>query len=167
MNARLDWRTVASPAALTADLDWRGRRQQFVLWVSQPVVAAARQRLRPSRSRPEAPKRPSTMAGNGRHCGEAPFRRPVSDRDDFAARSFVVAWSRCTSLPTVTQRDELEGDLSQRPSSATITNLRLVTGDETFEGTLALQTVPRPSAAFRHAGDAFVSLAPYLATRRR
>ena len=163
INARLDWRTVGAPAALTADLDWRGKRQQFVLWISQPV-ALLRGGLSPVTLEARNADTTLTMTGKGNIAVKPRFDGHLQLATT-AAADLAGSFGLKVGLPAVMDNTSLDGDLVVTPSSVAITNLRLVTGEETFEGTLALQSVlgSRPLLTGTLATQA-VSLQPYLGT---
>ena len=163
INARLDWRTVGAPAALTADLDWRGKRQQFVLWVSQPV-ALLRGGLSPVTLEARNAETTLTMTGKGNIAVKPRFDGHLQLATT-AAADLAASLGLMVELPAVLDTASLDGDLVATPASVAMTNMRLVTGDETFEGTLALQSVSggRPLLAGTLATQA-VSLRPYFET---
>ncbi len=163
MNARLDWRTVGSPAALTADLDWRGKRQQFVLWVSQPIDLL-RGGLSPVTFEARNAETTLVMAGKGNVAVKPRFDGRLQLATT-AAPDLMASLGLDVGLPAIMSSTSLDGDLVATPNSLALTNLRLVTGDEVFEGTLALQAMPgaRPLLAGTLATQA-VSLLPYLET---
>lgn len=161
VNARLDWRSVASPAALTADLDWRGSHQQFVLWVSQPATIL-RGGSSPVTLQAQSPETTINMAGAATVAAQPRYEGTLQVTTTSAPK-LLSTLDLGVSLPTGTKAVALAGDLVATQSASTLSNLRLDAGGETFEGTLALQTVPnaRPLLSGTLATRSF-SLTPYL-----
>lgn len=163
VDARLDWRTVGSPAAVTAELDWHGRRQQLVAWAAQP---AALLRGGDSPVTFEVRSRDASLAtaGTVSLAGKASF----GGRVRFSTRStpdVLKSLNIDVPVPAVLDSVTFEGDMAATPTGATLTNLRLATEDESFEGTLALQAMAneRPLLSGTLAARS-LSLGPYLAT---
>ena len=161
VNARFDWRTVASPAALIADLDWQGARQQFVLWVSQPATLL-RGGDSPVTFQARSVDTTVTMAG----VASLAVRPRYEGHLQIATTSvpaFLSSLGVTLAAPDAVSTMTMAGDLVATPSSATVTNLRLDTGEEAFEGTLALQSVPgsRPLLSGTLATRS-LTLTPYL-----
>lgn len=162
VNARLDWRTVASPAALTADLDWRGGRQQFILWVSQPA-SLLRGGNSPLTLQVRSPATTVNMAGSVNVAVKPRYEGQLQIATT-SLSAFLSSLDLGLSAPTALNAVTLAGDLVATPSTATVTNLRLEAGGETFEGTLALQGTSgsRPLLSGTLATPS-LSLTPYLA----
>lgn len=162
VNARLDWRTVASPAALTADLDWRGARQQFVLWISQPA-SLLRGGNSPLTLQVRSPATTVNMAGSVNVAVKPRYEGQVQIATT-SLSAFLSSLDLGLSAPAALSAMTLAGDLVATTSSATITNLRLEAGGESFEGTLALQGAPgtRPLLSGTLATPS-LSLTPYFA----
>ena len=153
--------SVGAADKVNARLDWRGARQQFILWVSQPA-SLLRGGNSPLTLQVRSPATTVNMAGSVNVAVKPRYEGQLQIATT-SLPAFLSSLDLGLSAPPALSAITLAGDLVATPSSATVTNLRLEAGGESFEGTLALQGAPgaRPLLSGTLATPS-LSLTPYL-----
>ena len=164
IDARLDWRSVAAPAALTGSLEWAGQRQQLVLWVSTPA-SLLRGGTSPLTMEIRNPQTSVISAGSVSVANRPQFEGRLRLATSVAP-ALLGMLGIDAALPPALQDAALDGDLTASPGAATMSNFRLDIGGDQFEGALAWQGGgDRPSLTGTLAAPS-LSLAPYVAASR-
>ena len=162
IDARLDWRSVAAPAALTASLEWNGRPEQLVLWLSTPA-ALLRGDASPLTLELRDPETNLVAAGTATLASRPQFsgRMRIATK---AAPTTLAALGIDVPLPATLREATIDGDIVATPGIATLANLRLDIGGDQFEGALTWQAGSGRPSLTGTLDTSNLTLAPYLGT---
>ncbi len=137
INATLDWRTVASPAALDGEATWRGQRGSVSLWVGRPSDM-----LRGDNSRMTLQiKSPGlSFSANGTvAAGQRPHfqGRVVATTDSL--RETLQTLRVAVPLPVALGRASIDATADAGAKGVDLADVRLKLNSSSFEGALAVR----------------------------
>jgi AsmA protein len=160
IEARLDWRTVASPVNLVARALYRGSPHELSLWIGEPA-SVLRGEPSPLALQIRGAGSSFTTTGQAVATPRARYEGKVQ-LSTSSMPELLHSAGVDLGLPAILSAMTIDGDLVATPTGAMLNALKLRAGDDDFEGTLALQATGSGALLSGTLATQSLSMAPYF-----